>query len=171
MLLRRNERTWNKSRMRLLQLYKVIKIQTHLTKWCSLSLLFHQPYPVHPRQTSTSWRMLYFCQSHLGAFMNVIIEKLDLSRFNSFAANFLTNLFSLCHIYFNRKGHKAKEKYRGIFETQKSGDKTGPGEIGLDIRTHASPKVGQDQVSGGVSVLCWHAAPVAYVLSKPCTIR
>ena len=34
----------------------------------------------------------------------------------------------------------------------------------LDIRTHASPKVGQDQVSGGVSVLCWHAAPVAYVL-------
>ena len=45
------------------------------------------------------------------------------------------------------------------------------GEIGLDIRTHASPKVGQDQVSGGVSVLCWHAAPVAYVLWKPCTIR
>ena len=36
---------------------------------------------------------------------------------------------------------------------------------------HASPKVGQDQVSGGVSVLCWHAAPVEYVLWKPCTIR
>ena len=35
----------------------------------------------------------------------------------------------------------------------------------------ASPKVGQDQVSGGVSVICWHAAPVAYVLWKPCTIR
>ena len=45
------------------------------------------------------------------------------------------------------------------------------GEIGLDIRTYASPKVGQDQVSEGVSVLCWHAAPVAYVLWKPCTIR
>ena len=57
---------------------------------------------------------------------------------------------------------KAKEKYRGVFEIQKSGDKTSSGEIGLDIRTHASPKVGQDQVSGGVSVLCWHAAPVAY---------
>ena len=56
----------------------------------------------------------------------------------------------------------AKEKYRGVFEIQKSGDKTSSGEIGLDIRTHASPKVGQDQVSGGVSVLCWHAAPVAY---------
>ena len=55
-----------------------------------------------------------------------------------------------------------------MFEIQKSGDKTSSGEIGLDIRTHASPKVGQDQVSGGVSVLCWHAAPVAYVLWKPC---
>ena len=43
----------------------------------------------------------------------------------------------------------------------KSGNKTSSGEIGLDIRTHASPKVGQDQVSGGVSVLCLHAAPVA----------
>ena len=66
---------------------------------------------------------------------------------------------------------KAKEKYRGVFKIQKSGDKTSSGEIGLDIRTHASPKVGQDQVSGGVSVLCWHAAPVAYVLWKPCTTR
>ena len=65
----------------------------------------------------------------------------------------------------------AKEKYRGVFEIQRSGDKTSSGEIGLDIRTHASPKVGQDQVSGVVSVLCWHAAPVAYVLWKPCTIR
>ena len=66
---------------------------------------------------------------------------------------------------------EAKEKYRGVFEIQKSGDKTSSGEIGLDIRTHASPEVGQDQVSGGVSVLCWHAAPVAYVLWEPCTIR
>ena len=55
------------------------------------------------------------------------------------------------------------EKYRGVFEIQRIGDKTSSGEIGLDIRTHASPKVGQDQVSGGVSVLCWHATPVAYV--------
>ena len=66
---------------------------------------------------------------------------------------------------------EAKEKYRGVFEIQTSGDKTSSGEIGLDIRTHASPKVGQDQVSGGVSVLCWHAAPVVYVLWKPCTVR
>ena len=40
---------------------------------------------------------------------------------------------------------KAKEKYRGMFEIQKSRDKTSSGEIGLDIRTHASPKVGQDR--------------------------
>ena len=66
---------------------------------------------------------------------------------------------------------EAKEKIRGMFEIHKSGDNTSSGEIGLDIRTHASPKVGQDQVSGGVSVLCWHAAPVTYVLWKPCTIR
>ena len=66
---------------------------------------------------------------------------------------------------------KAKEKYRGMFETQKSGNKTNSGEIGIDIRTHASPKVRRDQVSGGVSVLCWHATSVAYVLWKPCTIR
>ena len=36
--------------------------------------------------------------------------------------------------------YKAKEKYGGMFEIQKSGDKTSSGEIGLDIRTHASPK-------------------------------
>ena len=41
----------------------------------------------------------------------------------------------------------------------------------LDIRTLASPKVGQDQVSGGVTILCWHAAPVANVLWKPLAIR
>ena len=63
--------------------------------------------------------------------------------------------------------YKAKEKYRGMFEIQKSDDKTTSGEIGLDIRTHASPKVGQDQVSGGVSVPCWHTTPVADALRKP----
>ena len=38
-----------------------------------------------------------------------------------------------------------------MFETQKSGNKTSSGEIGLNIRTLASPKVGQDQVAGGVT--------------------
>ena len=32
--------------------------------------------------------------------------------------------------------------------------KTSSGEIGLNIRTHASPKLGQDPVSRGASVLC-----------------
>ena len=54
-----------------------------------------------------------------------------------------------------------------MFEIQKSGDKTSSGEIGLDIRTHASPKVGQDQVSGGVSVPCRHATPAANAPRKP----
>ena len=73
--------------------------------------------------------------------------------------------------HFTEKRNKAKQKYRGMFEPQKSGNKTNLGEIGLNIRTHAGPKVGQDQVSGGVSIPCWHAAPVANVLWKPSTIR
>ena len=48
-----------------------------------------------------------------------------------------------------------------MFKTQKFGSKTSSEEIGLNIRTSASPKVGQDQVSGGVSILCLHAAPFA----------
>ena len=51
-----------------------------------------------------------------------------------------------------------------MFETQKSGNTTSSGEIGLNIRTHPSTKVGQDQLSGGVSVLYWHAVPVANVI-------
>ena len=69
------------------------------------------------------------------------------------------------------RAKQKKQKYRGMFEFQKSGNKTTSGEIGLNIRTFASAKVGQDQVSGGVSVLFWHAAPVANVLSKPLAIR
>ena len=65
----------------------------------------------------------------------------------------------------------AKQKYRGMFETPKSGNKTSSGEIGRNIRTLACPKVGQGQVSGGVSVLCWHAAPVANVLCEFLAIR
>ena len=67
----------------------------------------------------------------------------------------------------SRACHKQKQKYRGMFETQKSRNKTSSGDIGLNIRTLASPKVGQDQVSGGVSVLCRHATPVADALWKP----
>ena len=51
-----------------------------------------------------------------------------------------------------------------MFETQKSRNKTSSGEIGLNIRTLANPNVGQDQVSGGINILCRHAALVANVL-------
>ena len=35
---------------------------------------------------------------------------------------------------------EAKEKYRGMFEIQKSGDKKSSGEIGLDIEHMQVPK-------------------------------
>ena len=50
---------------------------------------------------------------------------------------------------------RSKREVPRDVRNSKVGDKTSSGDIGLDIRTHASPKVGQDQVSGGVSVLCW----------------
>ena len=31
-------------------------------------------------------------------------------------------------------------------------------------KTHASPKEGHDKVSGGVSVICWHATPVTKLM-------
>ena len=58
-----------------------------------------------------------------------------------------------------------------MFDTQLYENNTSSGEIGLNIRTLASPKVGQEQVSGGVSVLCWHAAPVANAPRKILAIR
>ena len=65
----------------------------------------------------------------------------------------------------------ASQKYREVFETQNAGNKTSSGEICLSIRTLASPKVGQNQVSAGVSILCWHAAPFANVLWESLAIR
>ena len=70
-------------------------------------------------------------------------------------------------LYKTEMEHKEKQKYRGMFETQKSGNKKSSGDIGLNIRTLASPKVGQDQVFGGVSVPCWHATPTAFIPLKP----
>ena len=50
------------------------------------------------------------------------------------------------HYLSEKNFSKQKQKYRGMFETQKSGNKTSSGDIGLNIRTFASPKVGQDQI-------------------------
>ena len=41
---------------------------------------------------------------------------------------------------------KQKQKYQGMFKIQKSGNKRSSGEIGLNFRIFASPKLGQDQV-------------------------
>ena len=46
-----------------------------------------------------------------------------------------------------------------MLETQKTGNKTNSEDISLNIRTDASHELGQDQLSEGVSVLCWHATP------------
>ena len=54
-----------------------------------------------------------------------------------------------------------------MFEALKSGNNTNSGEIGLNIKTLASLKVVQDQVSGGVSVPCRHATSVEDALWKP----
>ena len=86
MFLLRSEKIWDKSRMRLPQLYTVLQdtnSETQLTNLCSLSLLFHQPYLVRPCQTSNSWQRLYFCRSPPRGFQNVTIETLALSRFKA----------------------------------------------------------------------------------------
>ena len=61
--------------------------------------------------------------------------------------------------------------YREMFETRNSGNKTSWREIDLNIRTHISHKIGQDQGSGGVSVLCWHATTVLNILWRPHSVR
>ena len=75
------------------------------------------------------------------------------------------------HIPVLYKFAKQKQKYRGMFETQKSRNKTSSGDIGLNIRTIASPKAGQDQAPGGASVPRRHAAPAANAPRKPLAIR
>ena len=44
---------------------------------------------------------------------------------------------------------------------------TSSGKNGLNIRPKCKSQMGQDQVSGGVSVLCWLAAPVEYTAIRP----
>ena len=55
----------------------------------------------------------------------------------------------------------AKKKYRGMFETQKVRRHY---KFRKECSQHYNKfksQMGQDMVSGGVSVLCWLAAPVA----------
>ena len=57
--------------------------------------------------------------------------------------------------------YKQNRSTEGCLKLKMSVDMTNSGKNGLNIRTNASPKMGQDQVSGGVSALCCLAAPVA----------
>ena len=74
----------------------------------------------------------------------------------------------------NEKGKKNLEKRQyitmvskqnrsteGCSKPKRSVDMTSSGKNGLNIRKKCKSQIGQDQVSGGVSVLCWLAAPVA----------
>ena len=66
---------------------------------------------------------------------------------------------------------KQNRSTEGCSKLKSPENKTCSGEICQNIRTLASPKVQQDQLSERVSVLCWHATPVANVLWKPPAIR
>ena len=104
----------------------------------------------------------------------VVVARYRMIRYRTFEfrTSLGTSVFAPCLVLWTTDNrYKQNRSTEVFFETQKSGNKTSSGEIGLDIRTHARPKVGQDQVSGGISVLCWHAAPVTNVLWKPHTIR
>ena len=59
-------------------------------------------------------------------------------------ASLMRNHFSETTVGCTASYFKAKQKYQGMFETQKSGNKTGSGEICLNIRTLASSKVLQN---------------------------
>ena len=50
-------------------------------------------------------------------------------------------VFGNVKIFIQERQVKVKQKYRGVFETQRSGDKTSSRGIGLNIRKHASSKL------------------------------
>ena len=66
---------------------------------------------------------------------------------------------------------KAQQKYRRMFETQRSGNQTGSREIGFDIRTFASPAAGQHKMSGDVRVPCRQGTAIGNVLWTSRNIR
>ena len=149
------------------QNHSSVNMYAYLIIFMSLNFIcYPQPY----WRTLDSWSLVELPRYLDTALCYIMILRRNVAFHKLFKQIITTSQFSRREFCFDiciSPSQGAKEKYRGMFETQKSGNKTSSGEIGLDIRTHASPKVGQDQVSGGVSVLCWHAAPVANVLWKP----
>ena len=59
----------------------------------------------------------------------------------------------ICDIFSHSLDRSKLEVLRDV-RSSKSGNNISFSEIGLNMRTHTSPKLGQDQVSGGVNVLC-----------------
>ena len=126
-------------------------------------LLFLNPFVfVLPRE-GMSYTVTIFLS--LVVFMTLVSQNMHSSEKKTFASNILfplgfydqilAKIACITFTFMTSKSNtrkrliKQKQKYQGMFETQKSINKTSPGDNGLNIRTLASPKVGQDQVSGG----------------------
>ena len=79
-------------------------------------------------------------------------------------------ILNACFHSFDNYKTKQNRSTEGCSKLKRSVDMTSSGKNGLNIRKNASPKwdrtkcksqIGQDQMFGGVSGLCWLAAPVA----------
>ena len=64
-----------------------------------------------------------------------------------------------------KRPHVSKDIQRDVRKS-KPGKQDKFGIYWSQIRTHAGPKVGQGQVSRGVSLLYWHDTPIEIVLRK-----
>ena len=82
----------------------------------------------------------------------------------------LCSCLTICMIWYPINDLKLRLSKREVPRDVRNSKVRRQDKFRRDWSRHSS-KVGQDQVSGGISVLCWHAAPVAYVLWKPFTIR
>ena len=127
-----------------------------LTKLLTHNILYYKLCPSSSRHISLLiWNRIY------------TVFALNREETVGVSVQFHIQVHRWCFVHKQPRVWEQKQKYRGMFETHKSRNKTSSGDIGLNIRTLASPKVGQDQVSGGVSVPCRHATPVANALWKP----
>ena len=75
-------------------------------------------------------------------YKSLIAIRLRLNYQNCFIQKYCIVVYLKDLLFLYKDNSQAKRKYRGMFETQKSENKTRSGEICLDIRTHASPKSG-----------------------------
>ena len=77
----------------------------------------------------------------------MLLKPMTGMEFLTFAHIFILERYNYFLVMTPVKGKKKTQKkqmYRGMFETEKSGNKTSSGETGLNIRTLAILKVGQD---------------------------